>query len=102
MAETDILMLGLHKPSGRAWYVASTYAAARAGRASSAACPGEVRACRQARQLIGPPPPPHEWCEEEQKCRSMIHRLENLSKVVLRTTRPTFVRARFLYTFTMA
>ena len=44
----------------------------------------------------------HEWCEEEQKCRSMIHRLEKLSNVVLRITRPSFVRARFLYTFATA
>jgi hypothetical protein len=88
--------------SVHAWYVASTYAAARAGRASSAACLGEVRASRQARQLIEPTPPPHEWCEGKQMCRSMIHRLENLSKVVLRTTRPSIVRAGFLYTFTTA
>ena len=47
--------------SSHAWYVVSTYAATRAGRASSTACPGKVRASRQARQLIGPAPPPHEW-----------------------------------------
>ena len=73
LQKPDNLTCYLHKSSSHAWYVVSTYAVTRAGRASSAACPGKVRASRQARQLIGPTPPPHEWCCAQGGAELSVH-----------------------------